>query len=155
MSSRTGRKLEGHGLRFADVETGDWFDTPAHEVTDRDIDRFADLTGDRFEIHMDDAAAKAAGFPSRVAHGLLVLSIVDGLKNQASARFKAIASLGWNMRFSKPVLIGDTLRARITVADKRETRDPARGILTLAVEVTNQAGTTVQAGTNHLMVHRT
>ncbi|WP_363262176.1 MaoC/PaaZ C-terminal domain-containing protein [Mesorhizobium sp.] len=46
-------------------------------------------TRDRFEIHMSDEAALRHGFPASVAHGLLVLSLVDGLKNNAVARFRA------------------------------------------------------------------
>ena len=51
------------------------------------IDRFADLTGDHFAIHMTDAGAQAQGFARRVAHGLLVLSVVGGLKNQTRRSF--------------------------------------------------------------------
>ena len=118
------------------------------------IDAFADLTGDRFEIHMDDDAAKALGFPGRVAHGLLVLSLVDGLKNQAHARFRAVASLGWTWRFDGPVFIGDTITATITVVGKRPTRRPDRGIVSLDFVVRNQNGETVQSGQNQLMVVR-
>ncbi len=151
-SGSYGRELARHGLRFGDVEPGDWFVTPAHTVQADDIDRFAGLTGDRFEIHMSDEAAKALGFPARVAHGLLVLSIVDGLKNQATARFSAVASLGWTWRFDAPVLVGDTVKATIAVAAKRTTRNPERGILTLDFKVTNQDDVIVQSGTNELMV---
>ena len=150
MSYPAGRRLEGLGLRYGDVEAGDWFETPEHRLTAGDIDRFADLTGDRFDIHMSDAAARELGFPGRVAHGLLVLSIVDGLKNNAQAGFDAVASLGWEWRFEKPVLIGETLRARITILSKRETTQPDRGILHLDFEVMNREGTKLQSGRNQL-----
>lgn len=133
---------------------GDTVETAAIEVTAETIDSFAVLTGDRFEIHMEDAAAKRHGFPGRVAHGLLVLSLVDGLKNQCDAQFDAIASLGWDWRFSGPVFIEDRIQVRISVIDKRPTRKPDRGILTLKFNVTNQHGETVQEGTNKLMVYR-
>ena len=154
MSNPAGRRLEGLGLRYGDVEAGDWFDTPEHRLTAGDIDRFADLTGDRFDIHMSDAAARELGFPGRVAHGLLVLSIVDGLKNNSAAGFDAIASLGWEWRFERPVLIGDSIHARITVVTRRETRQPDRGILQLDFEVMNGDGAKLQSGRNQLMVRR-
>jgi acyl dehydratase len=112
------------------------------------------MTGDRFEIHMSDEAALRHGFPARVAHGLLVLSLIDGLKNNAVARFRAVASLGWTWRFSAPVLAGDTIKAEVTVADKRTTRNPARAILRLRFVVRNQWGRIVQEGDNQLMVYR-
>lgn len=118
------------------------------------IDRFADLSGDRFEIHMDDAAARARGFDGRVAHGLLVLSMIDGLKNQADVQMRAVASLGWDWSFRAPVLIGHRIRAAIAVKAARATSNPARGILTLGFEVRTQTGDLVQSGTNQLMVSR-
>ena len=55
------------------------------------VDAFADLTCDRFAIHMTDAGAQEMGIGRRVAPGLL--SLIDGLKNQAPAPFRAIATL--------------------------------------------------------------
>ncbi len=153
-TATAGRRLTATGLSYEGVAVGDWLETPARTVSVAMIDAFAELTGDRFEIHMDDAAARRHGFSARVAHGLLVLSLVDGLKNQAEAQFRAIASLGWNFRFSRPVLAGDTIRARVTIAAKRVTSNPGRGILTLDFTVTNQDGETVQSGENGLMVYR-
>ena len=152
--SGAGRLLPPGRYGYGALAVGDRVETGSAEVTAAAIDAFAALTGDRFAIHMDDAAARAKGFPSRVAHGLLVLSLVDGLKNAAPAQFDAIASLGWDWRFSKPVVIGDRVAAVITLEAMRATSDPGRGILTLAFDVTNQRGETVQAGTNRLMVHR-
>ncbi|MDJ0824317.1 MAG: MaoC family dehydratase [Rhodobacter sp.] len=136
------------------VTPGDRIETKRHAVTAADIDAFAALSGDRFEIHMSDAAAQSHGFPGRVAHGLLVLSLIDGLKNQAPAQFDAIASLSWDWSFRGPVFIGDVIGATITVAAKRAVTKPDRGILTLAFDVTNQSGETVQQGTNQVLAYR-
>lgn len=146
------RQLLQKSLHFEDVEPGDWFDTPSRVVCTADIDTFAKLTGDNFGIHMDEAQAQALGFPARVAHGLLILSIIDGLKNNSEAGFTAVASLGWNWTFSKPVFPGDEIKARITVLKKRRTSKPGRAILTLGFSASNQAQQEIQAGTNDLMV---
>ena len=58
---------------FDAVAPGDLIETDRVTVTAGRIDAFAEMTGDRFDIHMDDTAAQARGFPGRVAHGLLVL----------------------------------------------------------------------------------
>ncbi|BCM20818.1 MaoC family dehydratase [Mesorhizobium sp. J8] len=149
-----GKSLTGFELSYEDVEVGDHFETPSREVTAAAIEAFAEMTGDRFEIHMSDEAALQHGFPARVAHGLLVLSLVDGLKNNAVARFRAIASLGWTWRFSAPVLAGDTIRAEVAVAGKRITHNPARAILRLRFVVRNQRGRAIQEGENELMIYR-
>lgn len=136
------------------VAPGDRIETGTVTVTPGMIDHFASLTGDRFEIHMTDEGAARHGFPARVAHGLLVLSLVDGLKNQCPAQFHALASLGWDWSFRRPVFAGDTIRATITVKAKRPTLKPDRGILTLEFEVTTRTGEIVQRGTNQLMAYR-
>ncbi|MCV2870352.1 MaoC/PaaZ C-terminal domain-containing protein [Defluviimonas sp. WL0002] len=139
---------------LARLAVGDRIQTGTCTVTAGMIDSFSDLTGDRFAIHMDADAAAEYGFAGRVAHGLLVLSLVDGLKNQAPAQFDAIASLGWDWSFLAPVHAGDTIQAAIDVKGLRETSKPDRGIVMLEVTVTNQDGATVQRGTNSLMVRR-
>jgi len=148
----TGRLLPAGLYRFADLQAGDRIETDGIVVSEALIDRFADLTGDRFAIHMSDSAAQELGFSRRVAHGLLVLSLVDGLKNQAAAELSAIASLGWEWRFRNPVLAGDEIRATLTVVSKRLTSDSSRGIVALDVEVRDRDGELVQSGRNQLMV---
>jgi acyl dehydratase len=89
-----------------------------------------------------------------VAHGILGLALTDGLKNRADYRFRAVAALGWNWKFTAPILAGDRIQAEVAVQAKRETKRPDRGILTLAFKVKNQRGEVVQEGTNELMVLR-
>ena len=151
--SESGQRLAAGLHGFADVLPGDWLETGEAEITAALIDGFANLCGDRFEIHMNDDAAAKHGFPGRVAHGLLVLSVVDGLKNAADAQFKAVASLNWNWSFRRPVIAGDSIRVRIIVLEKRQTKKPDRGILRLGFSVTNQCGELVQDGENLLMVY--
>lgn len=148
------RHLEPGLYGFDDLDIGDVIETGRVEISPQMIDAFADLSGDRFEIHMDAQAAREFGFADRVAHGLLVLSVIDGLKNAAEAQFRAVASLGWDWRFSAPVLAGDEVRASITVRGKRGARNPHRGILTLDFTVRNQRDEKVQVGANSLMVLR-
>ena len=138
---------------FADVQINDTINAGQITVNSELIDRFAEFSGDHFSIHMDKAAAAKQGFPARVAHGLLIISLVDGLKNHAPAQFKAQASLEWNWKFKSPVLAGDTLNVSITVTDKLTISDPSRGILVLNFDVFNQHEKRVQIGTNLLMVH--
>lgn len=138
--------------RYGDLGVGDRIETASTLIDGDMIDRFAGLTGDRFAIHMDETAARALGFPARVAHGLLVLSVIDGLKNQVAAQLVAIASLHWEWSFRAPVLLGDSIRAVLTVKEKRLTAKPGRGIVTFAVSALNQRDEVVQRGCNQLMM---
>ena len=151
---KSGQELVGGIHAYQDVEAGDWLKTGTRIVTAESIDSFAALSGDRFAIHMSDETAREYGFPGRVAHGILVLALIDGLKNEAPAKFDAVASLHWDWTFKTPVFIGDEIAVRIAVVDKRTTRRADRGILTLAVEARNRKGEIVQTGTNTLMVRR-
>ncbi len=137
-----------------DLVPGDVIVTGAVEVTAQMIDAYADLSGDRFEIHMSEEAAARHGFDARVAHGIMVLGLADGLKNLADAQIKARASLGWSLRFTAPVLAGDTISARITVGEMRHTRAGDQAVVPLAFDVTNQRGETVLAGDNTLLAYR-
>lgn len=142
------------GLHALDgLSPGDHLVTDWAEVTPQAIDAFAALTGDRFAIHLSEEGARAHGFAGRVAHGLLILSLVEGLKSTAPARLHGYASLGWSWRFQAPVLAHDRIRARFTVAAKRNA-GPQRGVLTLEVAVENQRGEIVQAGQTRLMAYR-
>ena len=140
-------------LRYEQVEPGLTYETGGITVTEGHILGFAGLTGDFFDIHMDDDYARGLGYPGRVAHGLLGLALCDGLKNRAGVRFAAIVSLGWRWSFTGPILAGDRIQARVTVLSRRLTRNPARGILTLGFELLNQRGEVVQKGENDLLVH--
>jgi len=146
-------KLDPALLRYDQIAETLAFETGGIVVTEAHIVAFAGLTGDFFDIHMDDTYAQALGYPGRVAHGLLGLALCDGLKNRAPVRFAAIVSLNWRWSFAGPILVGDRIAARIRVLGKRLTKNPARGIVTLGFELMNQKNEVVQKGENDLMVH--
>src|SRR3546814_11504045 len=95
---------------------------------------------------MDDQFAPSVGFPRRVAHGLLCLSLVDGLKNRSEILFDAVASLEWHYKFKKAVFPGERLMASIRVIEARTPTNLLRGIVRLYLEVVNQNGEVVNIG---------
>jgi len=147
------KTIEQRTIDFDDVEIGPVLKTGTVVVTDEMIDTFANVFGDRFEIHLHDDAAKARGYDRRVAHGILGLALTDGLKFQAEATFDAVASLGWNWDFKAPIYAGDTLQTEVKVMSKRRSKSTGRGILELQCQTRNQDGQVVQSGINTLMVH--
>lgn len=139
-------------LFYEDIEPGLSIETAGLTITDAHIVQFAGLSGDFFALHMDDEFARSLGFPRRVAHGLLGLILLDGLKNRAEKTFASVASLSWQWNFRKPLFAGDRIVGRLTVTEKRLTRKGNRGILTLALELRNAQGEIIQDGTNLLLV---
>src|SRR5437016_12025561 len=113
------RALIGH-----DVGPGEW-----REVTQQDIDDFARLSGDDQWIHVDvDRAKRESPFGTTIAHGNLTLSIIDGLREEISARdpadLEGIAlgvNMGWNrVRFPAPVPSGSKVRATAELVSVEE-----------------------------------
>ena len=90
------------------------------------------------------------GFKARVAHGLLVLSIVDGLKFQSDAKLDGLASLNWSWKFERPVYAEDIIRAELTIEKLRPIPSRKKGIATCRLEVFDQHDQRVQFGTNDL-----
>jgi acyl dehydratase len=87
------------------------------EVSQADIDKFADVSGDHQWIHVDVERAKTdSPFGTTIAHGNLTLSMVDGFRDQLfrSEGFKMGVNYGWNkIRFPAPVPSGSRIRASL------------------------------------------
>ncbi|WP_426959818.1 MaoC family dehydratase [Muricoccus radiodurans] len=141
-------------LHYDDIEEGLSWETGGITVTEAHILAFAGLSGDFYDLHVDDDYARSLGFPGKVAHGLLGLALADGLKNRARVRLAAIVSMNWRWTFTAPILAGDRIAATIRVISKRPTRRPERGIVTVEFDLRNGRGETVQKGENDMMVHR-
>jgi acyl dehydratase len=89
------------------------------EVTQEDINRFAEVSGDDQWIHVDVERAKTESpFGGTVAHGNLTLSLIDGFRKDVlqSGGFKLGVNYGWNkVRFPAPVPSGAKVRASVEV----------------------------------------
>jgi len=139
---------------YEDAAVGDECVTPSVTVTSEMINAYADLSGDHTPIHVDEEYARKSDFGTRVAHGLLGLSIADGLKTQAEYRFLPGKSLGWTWDFLAPIKIGDTLHVKFSVGSMRTTKRPEWGIVVLPSELINQRGEVVQRGEHKVMILR-
>ena len=104
---------------YEDAKVGDECITPSVTVTAAMINAYADLSGDHTPIHVDEEYARKSDFGTRVAHGLLGLSLADGLKTQAEYRFLPGKSLGWTWDFVAPIKINDTVHVRFRVGSMR------------------------------------
>nr|WP_312231050.1 MaoC family dehydratase [Pseudomonas sp.] len=138
-----------------DAQEGDEAITPSYTVTKQRILAYADLTGDHTPVHVDEEYAKASHFGGLVAHGLMGLSIADGLKTQCEYRFLPGMSLGWTWDFLLPIRVDDVLHVKMRVGAMRASKSkPGWGIVVLPSELINQKGEVVQRGEHRLMVPR-
>ena len=137
------------GLYFEEFEIGRRFVTAGRTITETDIVSFAGLSGDFNQIHTDAEFAAGTVFGQRVAHGLLVLSIVSGLAVQSGFMEGTILAFrevdSW--KFSRPVMIGDTIHVALEVTELKALPRLGGGAIVLKLTVYNQREETVQSGT--------
>ena len=100
-------------------------------VTEKDIELFAEVSGDYNPVHMSEEIAKKTLFGGRIAHGVFALALLSA----AGAKLPGlVVLLSMSGRFLKPVKIGDTITAVTEVTAVRK----EKGIVTLKSACTNQ-----------------
>ena len=144
---------------FEDLEISETLITEKHTVTLDDIEKFAELSGDKFYAHMDENALDGTIFTGRVAHGYFILSRAAGLFVDAP---KGPVLLNYGIdecRFTKPVYPGSSIAVRFTCKEKieQEKKNPediAKGIVKFLVDVYDETGETVAIATILTMVKK-
>jgi acyl dehydratase len=89
-----------------------------HEITQHQVDQFADVTGDHQWIHVDPERASAGPFGVPIAHGYLTLSLVPAALMEVLVidQLDQIINYGLNkVRFPAPVPVGSNLRVGLTL----------------------------------------
>jgi 3-hydroxybutyryl-CoA dehydratase len=116
-------------------------------IEQADVDAFAEVTGDRNPVHVDETFAQQTRFGRRIAHGMLTASLISSvLANQLPG--EGSVYLGQTLRFVAPVFPGDEVTARVTVAEVRDNRP----IIKLETICVNQRGETVIRGEATVLV---
>jgi acyl dehydratase len=145
---------QASGYYFEEFEAGQRVVSPGRTITEADIVNFAGLTGDYNTIHTDAEYSKESVFGQRVAHGLLIVSIVSGLAVRTGVLEGTVIAfreiLSW--KFSKPVFIGDTIHVVMEVEEKKSLPRLGGGSVTLGIKVQNQDDETVMRGRWNVLV---
>lgn len=146
--------MQTQGRYYDDLEVGDTIDLGGMSICDAHIVNFSGIGGDFYPVHTDDVAARALGFERRIAHGLMIVTMVDGMKMRCHWQLQAIATLSVTWDFRKPVLAGDRISATMRVESKRTTKRDDRGIIVFALDVRNQDSAVVLTGKSTTMMMR-
>jgi acyl dehydratase len=128
-------------LYFEDCRVGQRFTSGVREVTAADHEAFTRLSGDRSAVHVDDEAARAAGFPGQIMHGPYGIAAVFGL-------------LDLDFRFRAPIMPGDSLRLEVILTRCRATSKPGVGVVGRHLALLKGDGTVAQEGTSTILVSR-
>ncbi|MCR9195365.1 MAG: MaoC family dehydratase [Hyphomonas sp.] len=106
------------GYKFEDLSVGMTHQTE-HIITEKDIELFAEVSGDRNPLHMDEEFAKNTPFGQRIAHGALTASYISGILGNDLPGPGSIF-VGLNMRFRRPVYIGSHVTVKVEVTEMKE-----------------------------------
>ncbi len=112
---------------FEELRIADQITTPSRRVTSRDIEEFADLSGDHFYAHLSDTDFSDTMFEGQVAHGYLLMSLAAGLFVDSYEKNPVLLNYGIDeLRFTKPVYPGQEIHVRFTCKEKisQELKDP-------------------------------
>ena len=119
----------------------------AKTITAADIVLFAGVTGDTNPVHLDEVAARASIFKGRVAHGMLSASLISTVLGTKLPGPGTIY-LSQSLNFRRPVRIGDTITATVTVTAV----DEELPTCTLETTVVNQDGKVIVEGEARVQV---
>jgi 3-hydroxybutyryl-CoA dehydratase len=118
-------------------------------IADEEVRAFAELTGDRNPVHLDEEYAASTRFGRRIAHGMLGASLISAvLANELPGR--GTVYLSQTLKFTAPVFLGDIVTARVVVKHVREDKP----VVTLETYCTNQRGERVVEGEAVVLVSR-
>lgn len=120
-------------------------------VTEEDVLRFAELSGDDNPHHIDAEFATGTRFGQRIAHGALLIAYVSAAFTRYVERWldrsASLVSYGYDrIRFVRPVALGDQIEVEHTIAEL----DAADQKVFADVKITNQRGELV-AVARHVM----
>jgi len=108
------------GFYFDELSVGQTAEM-THVVGEQDLVAFAEVSGDTNPVHLDEAYAATTPFGGRIAHGMLSAAYVSAVLGTKLPGPGAIY-LSQQMRFRRPVRIGDEVTARVTVTALEEKR---------------------------------
>jgi len=111
------------------------------QITESDVFRFAEVTGDRNPIHIDPEYASRTRFKERIAHGMLTASLISAvIGNHLPGPGNIYVSQ--SLAFTAPVKLGDVIEAEVEIIEKI----PERNRVRLRTVCRNQDGTVVIDG---------
>ena len=125
------------GLVGTDLGRSSWI-----EVTQEQVDLFAEATGDHQWIHVDPVRAAAGPFGRTIAHGYLTLSLIPRLLPEL-LRVSGF-SMGVNygcerVRFPAPVPVGSRLRAGAVINEAAEVTGGVQLRVSVTIEIEGNA----------------
>ncbi len=131
------------GLWFDELVVGQRFEHAIRRtVTETDNLLFTTLSHNPAQLHLDAEYMKGSEYGQVLVNSCFTLSLMVGVSVGDTTLGTAVANLGWDeVRFPKPVFVGDTLNIVTEVIDLRDSKSrPDAGIVTFRHEAYTQRG---------------
>ena len=141
---------------YEDFNIGDHWVTPTRTITETDIVQFNNLAWISSQIFTDEEFIKGKTlFKRRFATGVITIPLMLGLVMQLHlVDESALAMLGLETTFARPLFPGDTIHVEVEVTSKRETSKADRGIVHLKYTTKNQESETLAETTEIALIRR-
>jgi acyl dehydratase len=123
-----------NALDFEHVTAGQTLPSLTKHVTVEQIRQYAEASGDRNPIHLDDTFARSAGLPGVIAHGMLTMAVANQMVTDWLGDRSLLKRL--QGRFTGMVLPGDD----VTVSGSVASKDEATRRVLIHLVVANQRG---------------
>ena len=129
---------------------------PRRTVTGADNMWFCNATLNPQPLHIDFHAAAKSEFGRPIVNSIFTLGLMIGMGVQETTLGTTVGNLGMtDVLFPRPVFHGDTIHARTTVIEARESKSrPTNGIVTLLHEAFNQDDLLVASCKRTALMHR-
>jgi acyl dehydratase len=126
-----------------------------HQITQEQVNAFADATGDHQWIHVDLERAASGPFGGTIAHGYLTVSLLPILSMEIFRIDNLTMGINYGLdrvRFPSPVLTGSSIRAEATLTDVKQTHLGQLASIRMRVKIDGQEKAACVADTLSLFV---
>jgi 3-oxoacyl-[acyl-carrier protein] reductase len=132
--------------KFDSIKIGDKAEL-SHIITEKDIEKFVELTGDDNKIHIDSEYASKTSLKQPVAHGMLGASFISTI---IGTKLPGDGALWFsqNLEFLLPVRVGDTITVKAEVIKKIEREN----VIELQTDIFNQHRQKVTFGVSKVKI---
>ncbi|MFT4045579.1 MAG: MaoC family dehydratase [Solimonas sp.] len=129
----------GQGFYWQDISAGQRFRTIRRTITETDLVNFISVTG-MLEAIFIDAEFEGAAMSGRAVPAALTQGLIEGLLFQTMIQGTGLALLELSLKALKPVCVGDTIWALVTITEVKPTSKSNRAVVTSEIEVHNTRG---------------
>jgi len=144
------------GLPFEKFNVGEEFTPPFFIISQTEMDKFGELTGDKNPLHTDPGFCEQGLFGRPVVHGIGTLAFVMGALHRAgiyAGSCEAFRDMK-NVKFLKPIYPGRVLYPKAIVIEKKDFPERPYGYVTLHVSLEDCSGSALLVATLCLLIKK-